>query len=171
MKPHEKHREAGKRRLRIRIAAVQSGSVGRADTAAKAEEAVEAELSSLGHEIVSRKSLHGHGASVGSEAEEFLGGSEDVLVLIGGTGMGRDEVTIETVRPMLEKEIVGFGELTRMLDSRAGGSGTVLLRAIAGVARGKLVICLPSSPAVVRRTLRAFAPEMPHVVFVARKTP
>ncbi len=171
MKPHEKHREAARRRLRVEIAVVASAPVdqGGRKRSAAAEEAAEVELAKAGHDVI-RRTLHEGEAALDSEARKFLDGNDDVLVLIGGTGMGRDETTIETIKPMLEKELVGFGELMRMLDQKAGGNETMLLRATAGVAKGKLLICLPDSAVVVRRTLRAFAPEMPHVVFIARKT-
>ncbi len=171
MKPHERHREAAKRRLRVGVAIVASTPVSKGGRSrpTEAKEAAEAEVAKAGHDVVSMGALQGE-AEVKSEAHRFLDGNEDVLVLIGGTGMGKDEVTIETIRPMMEKELVGFGELARMLDYRAGGADSILLRATAGVAKGKLLICLPDSPAVVRRTLKAFAPEMPHVVFIARKT-
>lgn len=102
------------------------------------------------------------------EVKRFLAGKCDVLVLMGGTGVSGRDVTIETVRPLLEKELDGFGELLRQVGYRKIGAAAMLTRATAGVARGKLVLCLPGSPGAVRDALRAFGGELPHALFVAR---
>ncbi len=37
----------------------------------------------------------------------------DVIITTGGTGIGVRDVTIETLKPLFEKEITGFGEIFR----------------------------------------------------------
>lgn len=69
----------------------------------------------------------------------------DVIVATGGTGLTRRDVTPEAVRPLFTKEIPGFGELFRMLSYDDIGSSTIESRAIAGVADGTLIFCLPGS--------------------------
>jgi molybdopterin adenylyltransferase len=48
------------------------------------------------------------------------------------------------------------------------GSAAALTRATAGVAGGKLIVCMPGSPGAVRTAMRAFIGEFPHMVFIAR---
>jgi molybdopterin adenylyltransferase len=92
----------------------------------------------------------------------------DVVVLTGGTGVSTTDVTIETVRPLFEKEIEGFGELFRSVSYQRIGAAAALSRATAGVAKGKVVLCLPGSPDAVKTALELFIGEIPHVLYLAR---
>ncbi len=92
----------------------------------------------------------------------------DVLVLTGGTGVSRTDVTIETVKPFFEKEIEGFGEIFRAVSYQRLGAAAALSRATAGVAKGKVLICLPGSPDAVRTALGLFLGEVPHVIHLTR---
>ena len=93
----------------------------------------------------------------------------DAVVTCGGTGINPLDVTIETVYPLLDKELPGFGELFRSLSYDEIGSAAVMSRAIAGVTRGKAIFCLPGSPQAVRLCLeRLILPEVGHIVLHAR---
>jgi molybdopterin adenylyltransferase len=92
----------------------------------------------------------------------------DVIVLTGGTGVSTTDVTIETLRPLLEKEIEGFGEIFRSISYKKIGAAAALSRATAGVANGKVVLCLPGSPDAVRTALDLFLGEIPHTLYLAR---
>jgi len=94
--------------------------------------------------------------------------SLDVLVLTGGTGVSTTDVTIESVRPLLQKEIEGFGEIFRSVSYQRIGVAAALSRATAGVAKGKVILCLPGSPDAVRTALALFVGEIPHVLHLAR---
>ena len=55
----------------------------------------------------------------------------DVVLTNGGTGITKRDVTIEAVSALLDKEIVGFGELFRMISYLEDiGSSAMLSRAI-----------------------------------------
>lgn len=93
----------------------------------------------------------------------------DAIVLTGGTGVSKTDITIETVRPMFEKEIEGFGEILRSESFRRIGAPAALSRATAGVSAGKVVMCLPGSPDGVRTALELFLAEVPHILHLARR--
>jgi molybdenum cofactor biosynthesis protein B len=95
-------------------------------------------------------------------------GDLDVVVLTGGTGVSTTDVTIESVRPFFEKEIEGFGEVLRSVSFEKIGAAAALSRATAGVAKGKLIMCLPGSPDAVGTALGLFLGEAPHVLHLAR---
>lgn len=92
------------------------------------------------------------------------------IILNGGTGISKKDVTIEAVKPFLEKKLVGFGELFRYLSYREIGSATILSRAIAGVAKGKIIICLPGSTNACKLAMEnLILPELGHMVYEVRR--
>ena len=76
----------------------------------------------------------------------------DVFVVIstGGTGLTGRDITPEAVRPLLDKEIEGIGELFRLVSFDEIGTSTVASRALGGVANGTFVFCLPGSTGACR---------------------
>lgn len=90
----------------------------------------------------------------------------DAILINGGTGIAKRDVTIETVKNLLDKEIVGFGELFRMLSYQEDiGSAAILSRAIAGVVNNKAVFSTPGSTGAVKLAMnKLILPELGHVV-------
>ncbi|NCG19642.1 MAG: hypothetical protein GWP91_11600 [Rhodobacterales bacterium] len=87
------------------------------------------------------------------------------LVITGGTGFSKRDVTPEAIRPLLGREIPGFGELFRMLSWEQVGSAAMLSRALGGVHNGMVVFALPgSSKAVTLAVNRLILPEVGHLV-------
>ena len=62
---------------------------------------------------------------------------------------GRDS-TPEAIRPLLDKEIAGFGELFRMLSWEEIGASTLQSRALGGLANATFIFCLPGSTGACR---------------------
>lgn len=69
----------------------------------------------------------------------------EAVLTTGGTGITGRDGTPEAVRPLLDKEIDGFGAMFRFLTYASIGTSTLQSRAVAGVANGTLVFCLPGS--------------------------
>lgn len=90
----------------------------------------------------------------------------DVIITTGGTGISQRDVTIEAVRPLLTKEIEGFGELFRYLSySEDVGTRALLSRAIGGTAKDKLIFALPGSTGAVKLAIeKLIKPELNHLV-------
>lgn len=107
-----------------------------------------------------------HEIKTGCDREDI-----DVILTNGGTGIAKRDVTIESVQSLLEKEIVGFGELFRMLSYQEDiGSAAILSRAIAGVIKDKAVFSTPgSSGAVMLAMNKLILPEIGHVVSELKK--
>jgi molybdenum cofactor biosynthesis protein B len=90
----------------------------------------------------------------------------DVILVNGGTGIAKRDVTIETIKPLLEKEIVGFGELFRMLSFTEDiGPAAMLSRAIAGICKDTAIFSMPGSTGAVKLAMtRLILPELTHVL-------
>jgi len=94
-----------------------------------------------------------------------LESSADIVITSGGTGLAPKDLTIESITPLFEKEIPGFGELFRYKSLEDIGTSVILTRASAGVIKGKAVFCLPGSPNAVRLALsEIIIPEAGHIV-------
>ncbi len=68
-----------------------------------------------------------------------------VIITTGGTGVTGRDGTPEAVKPLLDKEIEGFGEMFRVLSFESIATSTLQSRAMAGVANGTYIFCLPGS--------------------------
>ena len=69
----------------------------------------------------------------------------NVIITTGGTGVTGKDGTPEAIKPLLDKEITGFGEMFRALSFETIKSSTLQSRAFAGVANGTYLFCLPGS--------------------------
>jgi molybdenum cofactor biosynthesis protein B len=128
-------------------------------------------LEKAGHSVVLRGVLPDDGTAIRQSVLKALG-MDDVAAVVtcGGTGVGTKDVTVEAVKPLLEKELPGFGELFRRLSYEEIGSAALMSRALAGVVKGKAVFVLPGSPQAVRLCVeRLILPEAPHIVKHARE--
>jgi molybdenum cofactor biosynthesis protein B len=119
-----------------------------------------------GHQVTSYCILKDEADPIEKKINELLREEElQVIVANGGTGVSRRDITVETVYPMLEKKLDGFGELFRSLTYQEIGTGSIMSRAIAGVARGKVIICLPGSPEATNLAMdKIILPEIGHMV-------
>ncbi|KUJ99051.1 MAG: Molybdenum cofactor biosynthesis protein B [Thermococcales archaeon 44_46] len=96
----------------------------------------------------------------------------DVVITTGGTGITRRDVTIEALRPLFDKELVGFGEIFRLKSYEEVGTAAVLSRATAGITRdkeSKVVFCLPGSLNAVKTALEIIKKEAYHILKHARE--
>jgi molybdenum cofactor biosynthesis protein B len=132
---------------------------------------IESFLKDAGHTVAFRKLVPDDKIMIKKALQQTLAAADvDAVVFCGGTGVTVSDVTIETVSPLLEKILPGFGEIFRRLSFDKIGSGALLSRAIAGVAKGKVVFCIPGSPDAVRLCFeRLILPEAPHIVKHARE--
>lgn len=69
----------------------------------------------------------------------------DAVITTGGTGVTGRDGTPEAVSPLLDKTIDGFGEVFRAISFDQIKTSTIQSRALAGVANGTYVFCVPGS--------------------------
>ena len=165
---HAEHRSAAPRRVSFAVVTVS-------DTRGEVEDvggrALEEMIAGAGHTLAGHLRVRDDAGEIGSALSGLLRSEDvDLIVLTGGSGIARRDVTVEAVRPLIEKEIEGFGELFRHLSFLEIGPAAMLSRALAGTAAGKVLFVLPGSVKAVRLAMeRLILPEAGHLVLEARK--
>ena len=74
----------------------------------------------------------------------------EVIISTGGTGVTGRDSTPEAVTPLLDKQVEGFGELYRQFSFEEIGASTLQSRALAGLANGTFIFCVPGSSGACR---------------------
>lgn len=127
-------------------------------------------LEDAGHSIATRDVINDDFDGVQSTVDRLVGRKDvDAVVTTGGTGVAPEDVTPESVRPLFEKELPGFGETFRALSREEIGTRVIATRAIAGIAEGVPVFCLPGSEEAARLgTAEVVEPEVCHLAGLSR---
>lgn len=107
-------------------------------------------LQSIGHRCLtrtlSRPHLHKLRANVAACIADDI---TQVIVVMGGTGLGDTDISYQALSVLFDRPIEGFGELFRQLSFHDIGSSTLQSRAFAGIANRTAVFVLPSSPSAI----------------------
>ena len=124
-----------------------------------------------GHEVSIRELVRDDYDGVQDTVDRLVDREDtDCVVTTGGTGVTPDDVTIEAVDPLFDKRLPGFGELFRRLSYDEIGTKVVGTRAVAGVADGVPVFCLPGSENAARLgTGEVVVEEAPHLAGLAAR--
>ena len=129
-------------------------------------------LVDAGHPVVSRSIVRDEAEAIADALRELVA-RDDVRAVIfsGGSGVAPRDVTPDSVEPLLERVIPGFGELFRALSYQEIGSAALLSRALAGLLAGRVVLVLPGSRGAVRLGMeKLVVPELGHLAGEAVKT-
>jgi molybdenum cofactor biosynthesis protein B len=103
-------------------------------------------LQAAGHHLAARVLLKDDLYRIRAQVAQWIAEDEVQVVLItGGTGFTARDSTPEAVACLLDKQVDGFGELFRQISVPDIGTSTIQSRALAGLANGTLVCCLPGS--------------------------
>jgi len=93
----------------------------------------------------------------------------NVVLLTGGTGIAKRDVTPEAIRAISTKELPGFGEVMRA-KSFERFPHAILSRNLAVVVGASLVICLPGSPKGAVECLEFVTDAIPHAIDLLKGT-
>ncbi|MFZ6049650.1 molybdenum cofactor biosynthesis protein B [Pseudomonas sp. CR3202] len=103
-------------------------------------------LTAAGHNLAARVLLKDDLYKIRAQVATWIADDLVQVVLItGGTGFTGRDSTPEAVACLLDKQVDGFGEYFRQISVRDIGTSTMQSRALAGLANGTLVCCLPGS--------------------------
>ncbi len=88
----------------------------------------------------------------------------DCVITTGGTGITKRDVTIQAIKPLLDKEISGFGEIFRYLSYKEIGFPGIISGAICGTIGEKVLFCLPGSLNAVKLGTDIILSEAAHLI-------
>ena len=119
-----------------------------------------------GHEVVYHDVIPDDAEIITTTLRNVIGDQRPQVVLMtGGTGITKKDVTIEAVTPLFAKVMPAFGSLFALLSFEEIGSAAFLSRATAGVVDNTVVICMPGSINACKLACRKLIfPELGHLV-------
>jgi len=119
-----------------------------------------------GHDVVYHQVITDDAGIIASTLREVIENmSPQVILMSGGTGITKKDVTIEAVNPLFTKILTGFGPLFAKLSFDEIGSAAFLSRATAGVIEDTVTFCMPGSLNACKLACRDLIfPELGHLV-------
>lgn len=131
------------RRLRIAVLTVSDTRTEESDTSGKL---LVERLERAGHVLFEKRIVPDNIYQIRAVVAGWIASPYvEVVLTTGGTGVTGRDGTPEAVRPLLDKELEGFGELFRMVSFQEIGTSALQSRALAGVANGTYIFVLPGS--------------------------
>lgn len=108
-------------------------------------------LTTAGHELAEKRIVPDNIYQIRAVIAGWIADPDiQTVITTGGTGVTGRDGTPEAVSVLLDKEINGFGEVFRMLSYDEIKTSTLQSRALAGVANGTYVFCVPGSRGACR---------------------
>ncbi len=91
----------------------------------------------------------------------------DLIVTVGGTGMGSRDITVDTLKPLITRELPGMMEAARAFGQRRTPFA-LMSRGVAGFIGNSLLITCPGSRRGALETLAPLLPGLVHIFEVCR---
>jgi molybdopterin adenylyltransferase len=119
-----------------------------------------------GHEVVAHTVVPDDAEAIKQVIRDVIDQREpQVLLITGGTGISRKDVTIEAIQPFFDKELTAFGPLFAQLSFEQIDSAAMLSRATAGVIGTTVLFCMPGSLKACKLACKVLIfPELGHLV-------
>jgi len=162
MGTHE-HKKHAPRKVTIGILTVSTTRALADDTSGKW---ISETAAAHGHDIVYHQVIPDDAEIIAATVQNVIRNEQpQVILMTGGTGITKKDVTIEAVTPLLTKELTGFGPLFAQLSFKEIGSAAFLSRATAGTIEDTVVFCMPGSLNACKLACRELIfPELGHLV-------
>jgi molybdenum cofactor biosynthesis protein B len=126
--------------------AVLTVSDSRDETTDKSGALLVARLEEAGHRKAAKAIVPDDVYQIRAVVSAWIADPEiQAVITTGGTGLTGRDGTPEAVAPLLDKQIDGFGETFRAVSLAQIRTSTIQSRAVAGVANGTYIFCVPGS--------------------------
>jgi molybdopterin adenylyltransferase len=88
-----------------------------------------------------------------------------IIITTGGTGIGPRDITVDTVKPLLEKEIPGIMEFIR-IKYGSEKPNALLSRGVSGIIGKSLIYTLPGSVKAVEEYMSEIVKTLRHTIYM-----
>jgi len=140
------HDHAKKRRFIAINIAILTISDSRTEKNDKSGNLLVSRLKESGHQAYEKSIVADNKYNIREVLSRWISDDEvQAVITTGGTGLTGRDGTPEAVQPLLDKTIDGFGEMFRALSFKTIATSSLQSRALAGVANGTFIFCLPGS--------------------------
>jgi molybdenum cofactor biosynthesis protein B len=159
----QEHKKEAPKTVRIGIIIVSTTRALVDDTSGKW---MSEQAEKIGHKIVFHQVIPDDAEIIAATLNDRIEESNSQVILIsGGTGIAKKDVTIEAVSPLFTKELSAFGPLFAKLSMEQIESAAIMSRATAGVIGNTVVFCMPGSlDACKLACTRLIFPELGHLI-------
>ena len=96
--------------------------------------------------------------------ETAVVGGVDLVLTVGGTGVGPRDRTPDATLTVLDQEVPGIAQALRDSGQACGAVDAVVSRGVSGVSGSTVIVNLASSRAAIRDGMAALPPRVHHVV-------
>jgi len=93
------------------------------------------------------------------------GGKYNIIITTGGTGVGPRDITVDTVKPLLDKEIPGIMEHIR-IKYGTEKPNALLSRGVAGIMGKSVIYTLPGSLKAVEEYMVEILKTLKHLIYM-----
>jgi molybdenum cofactor biosynthesis protein B len=159
----EEHKAKGKRSINCFVITVSDTRDEASDTSGQL---IKSHLANENHQLAGYRIVKDEPEQIETLLRDALrDDAVEAIIVNGGTGISPRDGTFEVIVKLLDKRLDGFGEIFRYLSYQDIGSAAIMSRAVAGSARGKVLISLPGSKGAVGLAMeKLILPELRHMV-------
>jgi len=141
---------------------VCSDSVSKGTKQDSAGKAITSKLNDLGQEVANYIIIPDEISDIQSTIKRFVDSNIDLVIITGGTGLSKRDVTPEAIIPMLDRRIPGIEEAIRSY-GQDRTPYAMLSRSVVGFIENTLVIALPGSTNGALESMDAIFPSVLHL--------
>ncbi len=141
---------------------VSSDTISKGDKEDKAGKAVKEKLKKLGVSLFDYVIVPDETEQIQQKVKSFVDAKCNIIIIAGGTGLSKRDVTPEAISPLLDREIPGIAEAIRSYGQQRTPY-SMLSRSVAGMIGDTLVLALPGSTRGAEESMDAIFPSILHI--------
>ncbi|MCT6868795.1 MAG: bifunctional molybdenum cofactor biosynthesis protein MoaC/MoaB [Apibacter sp.] len=141
---------------------VCSDSISKGDKKDRAGKIIMEKLQNIGVKVEDYEIIPDEKNDIQAKVKEYIAKGINMILITGGTGLSKRDVTPEAIQPMLEREIPGVSEAIRSYGQNRTPLA-MLSRSIAGLIGNTLVITMPGSTKGAEESMDAVFPSILHI--------